>query len=430
MKVSQKKLENSGIELSFELEWQEFSPYFDRAFSELSKDLKIAGFRPGMVPRQMAEKHLEQSVILKEAAELAVRKKYPDYILENNLQIIGQPQIEITKLAKGNPLCFKVKVDILPEIKLPDYKKIASKTKKAENVPVEEKEIEASLKWLQQSRAKFEESKEAVKKGNFLEIEYQSPSLENNKLFQDSFIQGEGYFIPGFEDNLLEMKTGQKKDFEVKFPNDYKDKKLAGKNVPFKVEIKKIHNLKLPELNDEFAKKLGNFENLTALRKNIEEGLGKEKDSQERQRIRKEILENIAQETKVEIPASLIGHEQEHMLVELKEKIKEVFKTPFEQYLKNIGKSETEIKDSFKREAEKRVKELLLMKEIGKKENIVVEDKEIAAAVNNFLKNFPDPKKAEELDPERLKAYYREVIFNEKTLKKLETYVTNHSNNH
>lgn len=422
MKVSQKKLENSKLELSFELDWQEFVPFSDKAFLELSKNLKVSGFRPGMAPKEMAEKHIHESTVMEKAAENAIREKYPNYITENKLEIIGHPEVEITKIAKGNPFCFKIKVDVMPDIKLPDYKKIASKIKRNNDISVEEKEIEDSLKWLRQSRAEFEESKESVKKGNFLEIEYQSPNLENNRIFQDGFVCGEGRFVPGFEENLLEMKTGEKKDFEIKFPDDYKNKDLAGKNVSFGAEIKKIHNLKLPELNDEFVKKLGNFENLESLKKSIKEGIAKEKEMQESQRIREEILENISQEASMEIPESLVKHEQEHMLEELKAKIEETFKTPFQQYLDNLKKTEKEIKDSLKPEAEKKIKRLLFLKKIGEQEKISVEKEEIASAINDFLKNFPDPKKTEELDPERLKDYYEEAILNEKILKLLENF--------
>lgn len=429
MSVKINNLPKSKIEISFEFPWPEILPYLDRACLKLSENLNIPGFRPGKIPKEIAEREVGENKILAEASEILIKKKYSDYILEKNLEVIGPPKVEILKLASKNPFSFKVTVEVLPEINLPDYKKLASQVKKRE-ISVQDQEIEEALNWLQKSRTEFKELNREVKSEDFLEIEYKSPQIENNKIFEDSFFLGKGQFIPGFEKNLIGMKKGEEKEFSVIFPKPYEAKKeLEGKEVIFKVKMKKVQETKLPELNDEFAKKLSNFENLEALKKSIKEGIKKEKETAEILRVREEILGKIASQTKIEVPETLIEVEKEHLLEDLKENVKKNIKIPFEQYLNQIKKSENDLKESFLEKAKKRVQGFLILREIGKKEKIIVKEEEITATINKLLKNLPNIKSSEELDLPRLKQYYKGVIYNEKIFKLLNSYVTYNSNN-
>ncbi len=424
MEVKVNKLPKSKIELLFEIPWGEFQPFLDKAEKELSKDLNLKGFRKGKIPKEIAKEQLGEDKILAYASELLIKKKYPDYVIEKNLEVISPPKIEILKLAPNNPFSFKALVEVLPEVSLPDYKEIASKIKK-KKVSVEEKEVEDTLNWLQKSRTEFKEIEREAKNGDFIEIEYKSPQIENNKVFEDRFYLGKGQFVPGFEKNLEGIRAGEEKEFTVTFPEEYKtNKALEGKEVSFKVKVKKVQKAKIPELNDEFAKKLGNFNNLDELRKTIKEGIKKEKEINEKQKRKSDILEKIALETKVELPENLVTLEKQNMLEDLKANVKKNLKIPFEQYLSQIKKSEKELENSFDEKARKRVKGFLILKEIGKKENVIVKEEEVDSAVNQFLKNFPDVEKAKEIDLSRLKEYYKGVIFNEKVFQLLDSYTT------
>ncbi|MBZ9572802.1 trigger factor [Patescibacteria group bacterium] len=420
MKASIKKLANSKIEILFEIPWQEFLPYLDEAAQKLSKDLEFKGFRQGKAPREVVEREIGEGKILATAAELIIKEKYPEFVFEKKLEVIGVPRVEILKLAPKNPFCFKAKIDVLPEIKLPDYKKIAAEVEKKE-VSVKEKEAEDALNWLQRSRAKFKDSDREAKGGDFLEIEYSSPQIERGKVFQDGFLLAKGHFVPGFEENLQGMKKGEEKEFTIPFPKDYFKKDLASKNINFKVKLKKVQLMELPELNDDFARSLGKFENLEDLRKNLKEGIKKEKEIGETQKRRGEILEKIAQNSDFEIPQVLLDLEKDKMMEALKQKIARDLKTSFSDYLKKIQKTEKEVKDSFSSQAQKRVKDLLVLREIGRKEEIKVSEKEIEEAVNGFLKNYPGVNQArEKIDLDRLKEYYRGIIYNEKVFQILE----------
>jgi trigger factor len=306
------------------------------------------------------------------------------------------------------------------EIELPDYKKIASQIRKRK-LQVSEEEVEDALIWLQKSRAKFSLKDSPSQKGDWIEIEYWSSQIDNGFKIKDAFILGQGKFIPGFEENLENLKSGQEKEFQLTFPENHYRKDLVGKRFDFHVKINSVQKVELPEINDQFAQNLGRFQNLEALKKSIKEGISLEKEERESQRVRMAILEKIAQDTEIKIPEILVEEEKKRMLEDLKTKIPQLLQISFEDYLVKINKTEKEVLDGFSAEAEKRIKKLLILKEIGKRERIEVSKEEIEEEINKILKNYSSVEEAEkELDLEELKMYIEDRIRNEKTLQFLE----------
>ncbi len=432
MEVRIKNFPKCRAELKVEVPAEEFKNFFEKAILELSKDMEVKGFRKGKVPRDIVEKEIGQEKILVEAAELAIEDNYRKAILENKVEAISRPEIEIQKLAPGNPFIFLAKVSVLPEIKLSDYKKIAAEIKKKEiNPPAggEEKEVEDALKWLQKSRAKFTLKNQAAQKGDFVEIEYRSPQLnelgrQDNK--KDAFILGEGHFLPGFEENLIGMKAGEEKEnIAITIPETYSVKNLAGKKIILKVKVKSVQNVEFPQVNDQFAKSLGKFEKLEDLKKNIKEGLISEKEQAESRRLREEILEKLSEKTESDLPDVLVKREQKQMLENLKKNVSEHLKVSFSDYLEKLKKSEKEILDSFLPRAEKNIKKLLILKEIGKREKIEVSGDEVSKEIEKILKQYANPEEARKsgLDPEGLEDYTKEAIKNEKIFQFLESFI-------
>jgi len=419
MKTEIKKLPKSQIEILFEVSAEEFQKFIEKAIFELGKDLEIEGFRKGQAPKEILIPKIGKEKILALATQQAVKENYFREVIEKKLEVISRPEIEIlSEVSFERGFSFKARFAILPEIKLPDYKKIASEIKRKE-ILVSEKEIDDTLSFLQKSRAKFIFENRPAKKGDFVEIEFQSPQIEDGLKRKDNFILGEGHFVSGFEENLEGMAPGQEKDFSLRFPENYSQKDLAGKQVDFKVKMNSVQKMELPEINDEFAKNLGKFENLISLKENIKEGIEMEKENFESQKIRGEILEKIEKETGGDIPEVLIETEKKRMLEDLKNFVSERLKIKFEDYLAKIQKTEKELLDSFSNEAEKKVKSVLILREISKREKIEVSEEEIKFAINDFLKNYP-VEKAKELDLDQLKSYYEETISNEKALQMLE----------
>jgi trigger factor len=420
MNIQVVKIPKSKVEFKIVVSVEEFEKFKKQTIEGFGRELKIEGFRAGHIPEAIILKEVGEEKILAEAAELAVRENYLKAVNENKIVPISAPDVQILKLAKGNDFEFKVQVSVLPEITLPDYKKLASEFSRKE-VSISETEIKDSLDWLQKSRAKLALKSGGAEKGDFVEIEFSSSQLENGKRHQDAFLLGHGHIFEGFEENLLGMTNGAEKKFQIKVPETYPDKALAGKKADFNVLIKSVQKVELPELTDDFAKGLGTFKGLEDLKKGIKEGLVLEKEKSETERMRTEILDKITSLSKCEVPEVLLETEKTSTLDDLKKQVLENLKISFEEYLAKIKKTEKELLESFSDKILKRIKTSLVLKEIANKEKVEVLEDEIKREVDDVLKNYPDVKTAKkQLDLEQLKDYAKEVIINEKAMKILE----------
>ena len=438
MEVKSKKLPKSQIELEFELTAEEFKKHFEHALSHMKSHVKVDGFRPGQAPDKLVEERIKPESLLMEAGDHAVKHAYLKYIKENNLEPVSQPEVKIKKIAKGSELIFTATITVLPDVELPDYKEIAKTvgkpfgTAQGGEISVTEEEVQDSLNYLQKSRAKFTAKNEPAEKGDFVEITYQSKDIEDNKPAKDAFVLGEAKMVKGFEENLEGMKSGEEKDFSVDFPKDYHNKNLAGKGVAFHIKMVSAQKMELPEINDEFAKQLGTFDNLAALKESMRQGVELEKKEAEKQRVRGEILEKITEKTKFEMPESMVEHEKQRLMDDLKQRVTQNMKITFEQYLAAVKQTEDQLKETFQKEAEKRLRGFLVLRELGKKENIQVSDEEVEEEVNKNLKieklknlkqvDSSPFAKGERVDINELKEYTKGVIHNEKIFQLLESF--------
>lgn len=427
MEIKTKDLPKSEIELRISVSVEELKEFQDRVVLSLGKDIEISGFRRGRAPREIIKKKIGQERIFKEAVEICIKENYTKAIRrlinEKKIEPLGQPEIEIIKLAPGNPLEFKAKVPVFPWISLPDYKAIASGVKR-KKVSVSEEEVAEALKWLQESRAKFIAKAGQSQKGDFVEIEFSSPQIENGAKKKESFVLGKGHFVSGFEENLAGMKNGEEREFSLHLSGDLSKPEEGERDMNFKVRMVSIQKMDLPDITDEWAKSLGQFENLTALKKSIKDGLVLEKERAENQRVRQEIIKNISEKVKTEIPENLIEEEKNRMNENLKQGVSKALHISFQEYLKQVNKTEESIKESFSLEARKRVKNTLVLRAIEKREGVVVSQGEIEEEVNKILKKYSSVNKAQsQLDIEKLKAYVKRVLKDEKAFQILESFV-------
>lgn len=335
MDIKVEKLEKSQIKLNINLSKEEFEDFYNKAFSQLNEKTEIKGFRKGKAPKEILEKTLGKERILVEAGDLAVQESLKMAVEKNDFEVISQPEVKINKIGLGEPMSFEALFTVLPEIKLPDYKKIASSIKK-EKVEVSEKEIDGALKWVQRSRAKLSAKTGAAEIGDFVEIEYFSPDVheisEEHKK-KDAFILGEGHFFSGFEDVIKGMKSGEeKKNFELEIPKDHSFKKVAGKKIKFNLKLNSAQKVEFPEINDEFAKGLGKFENLEALKKNIKEGIISEKEYGALAKAREEAIGKIIEKTEVQIPKVLLEREPNEKKIKFYLVLREIAKKENKDY--------------------------------------------------------------------------------------------------
>ncbi len=413
------KLPKSEIELEFEINAEEFNSFVKKSFREISQNLEVKGFRKGTVPENIAKEHINQQAVLSKAAEQVAQKEYDQYLSENNIDPISYPELIVDKLAENNEFLFKIKVTVLPDLDLPDYKNIAKKVDK-KTTEVKDQEIIQTLEWIQKTRAKKIIKQGAAERGDLVEIEYYSPETKEQK---DTFLLGEGKLIPGFEEYIIGMNAGEeKKEIRITLPVNHNIKEMAGKEIIFKIKLINVYKMEIPELTDDFAKSIGEFKNIENLKENVKQGIQQEKEQGEKERRRSEILQQIAEKTKVEIPSILIEKEQKNLINNLKEQVKNRMNLSFEDYLNQIKKTEKEVSDSLLIEAEKRVKQFLILKEITKLEKVEATEEEIKKESDIFLKKYKStPEAKQDIDEDKLRVYTEEAVKNEKVLQLLES---------
>jgi len=302
-------------------------------------------------------------------------------------------------------------------IQLANYKGLKIKKNVLE---VTDKEIDKALGYLQKSRAKIVTVNKPAKKGNRVEIDFEvrhaGARIEDGISKNHSLILGEGRFLSGFEEKLEGMKAGEEKEFSLKTPANWPDKRINDKSLDFKVKMNLVQEREILVLSDEFAKSLGNFGSLEILRKSIKEGLFEEKEIKEKERIKVELINRIAQESKINVPLILIDQEIERMINEFRISIN-TLGLDFEKYLKEIKKTVKDLKREWQNEAEKRVRIALCLRAIADKENIKITDEEIKERINQDLKHHPNIEEVEKnIDLNALKEYTKEVLRNEKVL--------------
>ena len=420
-----KKLPKSQIEIQMSVPSADLEKFLDSAAEELSKNLKIAGFRPGKAPRNIVEQHVGAEKVLAHGAEKAINKSFVDFAVKNKIESIGEPQITITKIARGNDLEYKAVVSVLPQISLGNYRKLAQSTNKSLDEKIKPAEIEKELEYLQKSRAKLITVSRGAKVGDRVEIDFdvlvEGKEIEGGKSKSHPLTIGESYFIPGFEDNLTGMKEGEIKEFNLDFPADYHKKELTGKPAKFKVKMVLVQEKQLPEINDEFAKSLGNFQALANLKENILEGMKSEQKKKNEDKWRQAVIEKIIAEAEVEIPDVLIEHELDKMMAELEQHISGMG-MKIDDYLVSIKKSSEDMRKDWKENAEKRVKSSLALKEIARLENIAPEQSEIESEINKTLAHFKSHANLEKnVDLASLYNYTKGVLSNEKVFNFLES---------
>jgi len=421
MNVKCDKISSNQIELEIEIPASEMESYFHLAASELSKDMKVKGFRPGKVPLEIVEREKGSQELYNQATNIAIQKTLAKAILNENIDIVGQPEIQVVQIARGNPMKYKAKFWTVPGVELGEYKGL--KVKKKE-VKVSNEEVDKSLEYLQKSRVKLVTVNRPAKKGDRVEIDFITRQgkvkVEGGESKNHPLVIGEGRFIPGFEKQLEQMKQGEEKEFSLIVPEDWPQKNLAGQALDFKVKVNLVQERQIPELTDDFAKRLGNFKSLDQLKQNIKEGLIQEKETKEKERIRMELIEKIADNSKMDIPQILIDIELDKMINELRLSAQNMG-LDFDKYLNQIKKTIDDLKKEWRERAKKRVRIGLVLKAIAKKENIEISEEELEKEINKVLKHYPNVKEAEKnIDLEALKEYTKGVIRNKKVFQLLE----------
>ncbi|MEI7620355.1 MAG: trigger factor [Candidatus Falkowbacteria bacterium] len=422
MKVTRKDLEKSQVELTVELSVEDFTPYIEKGAQKLSQEVKIEGFRPGKVPYDILKQKVGEMHILEEAAHLAIHKTIDAAIDENvkDKEVAGQPRVEVSKLAPGNPLEYKVVLAVLPEIKIGEYKNLGIKQ---EEVKVDEKDIAKALNDVADSRAKESISEEPIKDGDKaiidLDLFLDKVPAEDGQARDLTVMVGKDYFVPGFDKALIGAKKDEEKNFSLPFPADYHQKNFAGKMVDFKVKIKEVYNREVPELSDDLARGFG-LKKLDDLKKFFSDNMEARLKQQNEQKSEIAMLDKILEKSNFgDLPESLIQNEAELIMSELEQEIVKQGGR-FEDYLQSVGKERQQLMMELLPQAVKRVKSALMLREVARTEDLKITAEEIDRKIEDLKIQYKGDANIEKMIKEAgYRGYLGNILANQKVIKKL-----------
>lgn len=380
------RLPKSQAKIDFIVSPEEAKPYLDAAVVDISNAKPLKGFRPGKATYEDIKRAYGEMIIWETALERLVRAHYVKTILDQHLDSVGSPAIEVGKLVPGSDIEFSVTVNLMPTAtSLADYSKPLVEKRHRK---VAEEDISKALKELQTMRRVEVVVDRAATKDDMavvdLEIKKDRVIVEGGTSHDYRVYLNEPQYIPGFADKLVDAKKGDAKSFELEFPKDHYNKMLAGNNLEFSVTVKDIYELQLPPLDDAFAQTLG-VETIEKLRELIMTNLQAEADQKSDEATEIELLEKLVKDSRFsEIPDLITTEEVRRMLAELEHSIVQQGGN-MKDYLSSIKKSMDEMRLDFVPRAIQRIQTAVLLKEVAKKEEIAVSDSEIDAEVDKII---------------------------------------------
>ena len=399
MQITVEKKE--GAELSFKVEVpkERVEEELSRAFHRLVREAKVPGFRKGKVPRKIFEHRFGQEVLQKEAIKRLYPEVYQEVVVQQNLSPIIEPTLEILQFSPNKPLILRIDLVTKPEVKLGKYKGIKVKERKIET---SKDEITRALGQLQEQYADYPPVKEkrGVRDNDWVTLDWQvfykgkllARGVEKNFTFQI----GSLVFPPSFSQGLIGLKTGEKRSLEIQFPLNYPRKDFAGREITFEVTLKQIREKRVPPIDGKFVKNL-KFNSLKSLRKHIKENIAKTKKNWEEKRLSSETVRKVVEDSKVDLPLSLVEGKVDERRSQLENRLKER-ETTLEDYIKDQKLSEKELQEKLKSEVEKDLKTYFVLEAIAEQEKIEVKEEEIEERLRSLVRG-----KVEEKDIIRLK---------------------------
>ncbi|GIP30046.1 trigger factor [Paenibacillus sp. J23TS9] len=378
MKATWEKIEKNLGVLDVEVEADRVSDALDKAFNKVVKKASVPGFRKGKVPRPIFEARYGVEALYQDAIDILLPEVYSEAVNETDIFPVDRPEVEIDQFEKGQAFKFKAKVTVKPEVTLGDYKGVEVTTQKVE---VSEEEVNEELGRLQERHAELAVIDEgAAQDGDIAVIDFDGyvdgAPFEGGKAERYSLELGSGTFIPGFEEQVVGLATGDFKDVEVTFPETYHAEELANKQAIFKVKVHEIKRKQLPELDDEFAKDVSEFETLNEYKEDLKKELLARKEQEAKGKKESAVVDKVSENAEVEIPQAMIDGEIENMMRDFDNRLRGQGMN-LEMFLSFSGQTTADLQEQMKDDAEKRVRNNLVLEQIAKEENIEVTEEDI-----------------------------------------------------
>ncbi len=415
-KVEKTKNENE-VKLEITVEAEKFEEAIKKVYFKSAKYFNIPGFRKGKAPMQIVEKYYGKEIFFEDAFNEIAGDALDEAVKENKLEVVSRPDIEVTQIEKGKDLIFTAIMQTKPEAELGKYKGI--EIEKIE-YNVSDEDIEHELGHMQEHNSRLISIEDRpVESGDIATIDFEGfvdgTAFEGGKAEGHELEIGSNTFIPGFEDQVIGMKIEEEKDIQVKFPDEYFSKDLAGKDATFKVKVHEIKKKELPKLDDEFAKDVSEFDTLKELKEDIKQKQQKQNDDKAKYETQEAVMKAVCENVKVEIPSGMVELEIDNMLKEIEQRLS-YQGLKLEQYLQMMGKKEEDMRKEYEPQAIDAIKSRLALEAVIKAEKIEATDEEVDEKLKEMAKNYGKEDDEEFLKNENVRKYIKEGLASEKAM--------------
>lgn len=409
MNVKMEKLEKNVVKFEVTIGADKFAEAVKKSYAKNAKKFNVPGFRKGKAPMNIIKQYYGEGALYEDAINYIYETTYPEVLAENNINPVDYPSIDIVQIGEGKEFIYTASVPVVPEVKLGAYKGIEAKK---EVVEVTDEDVENKLKELQAQNTRVEVKEGAVEKGDIAVIDFKGyvdeVAFEGGEAKDYELEIGSGSFIDNFEDQLVGLTAGESKDVKVNFPEQYGKEDLNGKPAKFEVTVKSVKKKELPEITDEFASEVSEFETLEELRNNIREELVNANELKAINEYEMAVIETVVANANVEIPDAMVNRELDGMLQDLENRLK-YQGLDIESYFKFTNTSEADFREQMKDIATKNVKNELVLSEIAKAEKIEASEDEIREKATEIASKYGETEKLEET-VDRLVQVQREYL--------------------
>ena len=403
MSVQVENLEHNMAKLTIEVSAEELEKALDSAYNKQKKSISIPGFRKGKVPRAMIEKMYGAGVFYEDAANELMQKSYPEAIDESGVDIVSRPSVEVVQIEKGKPFIYTAEVAVKPEVELGKYKGV---TVTKIDTSVSDDEVAEALEQERNKNARdVSVTDRTIQEGDTAVIDFEGfvdgVAFEGGKGENHPLEIGSHSFIDTFEDQLVGKNAGDEVEVNVTFPEQYQAAELAGKPAMFKVKINEVKAKELPELDDEFAQDVSEFDTLAEYKEDLKKQLVEKKEVEAKKTKEDEAIQKIIDKSKMDIPEAMIETQCESMVEEFAQRIAQSGLS-MEQYLQFSGMTVDQLKEQVRPEATTRIQSSLVLEQIAKEENIEISDEEVDAEVEKMAAAYG-------MEADKLKEYMGEA---------------------
>ncbi len=383
------KLDNSMVKITIEAEAKLFEDEIQKVYLKNKKHISLPGFRKGKAPRIMIERAYGKEIFYEDAANELIHKAYVEALDESDLEIVSKPEIDVVQIEKGKPFIFTAQVAVKPQLTLGLYKGIEVELSDA---TVDDEDVEIELDKIADKNSRLVDvTDRAVENGDEVNIDFEGfvdgEAFEGGKADGHDLTIGSGSFIDDFEEQLIGVNIGEECEVNVTFPEDYAQESLAGKPALFKVKVNGIKVKELPEIDDEFADDVSDFETLAEYKEDIRKRLVEEREHARKHEKEDKVLQKVVELVSVELPEPMVELETEQLADEFNSRLRAQGLT-LEMYLQFTGGNMATFMSGLKEQAENRIKTRLTLEEIVKIEELDATDEEIDAEIERIAKQY------------------------------------------